>query len=257
MVLLAPILILLDTTALLSGTTRDWRGFSRLGECYVPEVVLEQLEFMSDHAAEPETEAVAREFNQFYPKSGWKKTNTIVEHPTLKPAPGHTLSKRARLTLEVLGCAYGLALRYPTSLVVLVANDQSMLQKVLALHVTNLCGLPVTALQQWHRTQRRPQVVNHHLQLMRSLPGTPSTPVNTRSLSAAKRTASPAATVSRPVAYPAQRRRRSGRSLLIGLVSNLISLIVLAITVSAVWSVVSPASFKQFWQQLPIVGKPR
>lgn len=257
MTLLAPTLIVFDTTALLASAPRDWRGFSRLGECYVPEVVLEQMEFMGDRASEPEAEATAREFNRFYPNSGWKKTNTLAEHPTLKPAPGHTLSKRARLSLEVLGCAYGLALRYPSSLVVLVANDQAMLQKVLGLHVKNLCGLPVTALQQWYRTQRRPQVVNHHLQLMRSAPAASTSPASARSLTTANRGSAPVEVASFPVAHQAQRRRRGGRSLWIGLLSNLVSLVVLAIAVAAIWSVVRPASFKQFWQQLPVVGNPR
>lgn len=265
MALLPPFSLVFDTTALIAGKSIDWQEFSRLGDCYVPEGVLTQIEFMCDRASEPETERVAREFMRFFPTSGWKKTGTKAEHPLLKPAPGHTLSKRARLALEVLECAYGMALRYPDRLIVLIANDQPMLQQVINLQTRNLCGMPVPALLQWVRSQRRPPVVNHHLQLMRatvnqmSVASTASSskqaaqPISTprRSLSTA-RNAPPTV---RPGQYTAQRQRAELLSRQIfGFLFNLVALVVVFILVAATWRFFSPASFDQFWRNLPFVG---
>ncbi|MDX2245116.1 MAG: PIN domain-containing protein [Leptolyngbyaceae cyanobacterium bins.302] len=267
MALLPPISIVFDTTALLAGKTLNWQEFSRLGECYVPEAVLEQMQFMCDRASEPETESTAREFSRFYPTSGWKKTSLKAEHPLLKPAPGHNLSKRARLALDVVECCYGLALRYPDRLVVLVANEQPMLQQVMGLQTKNLCGMPVSALLQWVRSQRRPPVVNHHLQLMRSAkPGQSSqsslNEAGTRRTSTATTrptsTTAAASTAVRPGMYTAKRQRSSLRSRqFFSLLSNLVSLVILLVVLAAIWRFVSPASFNQFWQNLPILGTQR
>lgn len=267
MALIPSVLILFDTTALTAGKSSEWQEFSRLGECYLPEGVLEQMEYLCDRSSEPELESTAREFMRFYPTSGWKKTSLQAEHPTLKPTPGHTLSKRARLSLEVASCAYGLALRYPERLIVLVANDQSLLQQVMSLKIKNLCGLPLPALLQWVRSQRRPPVVNHHLQLLRTSgqpdpsvkrSSTTSTkPVNNASRSAAvTHTDTPAAV--RPGMYTAKRQRVKVRSRqFFSLVANLVSLVVFVTILAAFWRFVSPGSFNQFWNRLPIVGSPR
>ncbi|MDX2231686.1 MAG: PIN domain-containing protein [Leptolyngbyaceae cyanobacterium bins.349] len=265
MALLPPVLILFDTTALLAGRSLEWQEFARLGECYLPEAVLEQIEFMCDRASEPEVESKAREFSRFYPNSGWKRTGIQAEHPTLKPAPGHALSKRARLALTVSSCAYGMALRYPSSLVVVVANDQPMLQQVLGLQLKNLCGMPYTALIQWVRVQRRPPVINHHLQLMRtvtpnadsagqrSAPGTPG--VKSAHPRAAPSTHALSTT---PGAYTAKRQRSYARSRRwSSLVSSFVSLVILLGAIATIWHILSPASFNQFWRSLPLVGTPR
>lgn len=265
MALIPSVLILFDTTALVTGKSLDWQEFSRLGECYVPAPVLEQMEFMCDRASEPELESTAREFMRFYPTSGWKKTSLQAEHPTLKPAPGHNLSRRARLALEVASGAYGLALRYPERLIVLVANDQPMLQQVMGLKTSNLCGLPMAAFLQWVRSQRRPPVINHHLQLMRASaakPGSTGNPSATRTStatseprSAALRSETPSV---RPGMYTAKRQRAKVRSRqFFSLVSNLVSLVIFLVVIAAIWRFVSPASFTQFWNWLPFVGSPR
>lgn len=262
--LLPSILLLFDTTALLATKTRDWQEFLRLGECYVPDAVLEQIELMNDRASEPEVEAIAREFSRFYPGSGWKKTNSLADHPDLQPAPGHTLSKRARLSLDVLRCAYGMALRYPDSLIVLVANDQPMLQKLLHLQVKNLCGLPLTALVQWNRTQRRPQTVSQHLLNLRTSPNVVGDPISAKARKPVVTTPSTvhASSTSTPsssanvVSSQANRQRRANRSFQIsGLITNLVSFLILIVAVAAIWRVVHPTSFNQLWRQLPIMQK--
>jgi hypothetical protein len=309
MALIPPFLIVFDSTALLAGNARDWQDISRLGECFVPMPVLKELRSLCDRAPDPETEAKAREFARFYPNSAWKQANELVEHSSLNPVAGHSLSKRARLSLEVLESAYGLARRHPEALVVLIANDQPMLQRLTPLKTNNLCGIPFTALLQWHRTQRKPESVSKHLQLMRSLTNAvPSSTVSTRStatpnhllsnpsrsparsgvkrentsreiagsttsLYTAHRTAS-RATSSRTansnnsrisnsrisdrattsIARPVQSYRRSPSLDLSKLIINLIGWIALAIVVLTIWRFISPASFNQLWQQLPLPG---
>ncbi|NJP09512.1 MAG: hypothetical protein HC866_08500 [Leptolyngbyaceae cyanobacterium RU_5_1] len=266
MALLPPFVIVFDTTAILAGKAREWQEFSRLGECFVPEAVLEQMRAFCDRAPDPEIEVVAKEFERFYPTSGWRKTNALAEHPSLKPAEGHILSQRARLALEVLECAYGMAKRYPESLIVLVANDQPMLQRLLGLKTANLCGIPLPALVQWSRTQRRPPTVNHHLQLVRSpagIPGeastsrksAPSAAVRTLPKPASMRTSTPA--LPKHISQSSSRPQRMARSRRVtNLLSNLISLVVAVIVGAAVWRVVHPDSFARFWQQLPFVSEP-
>ncbi len=264
MALTPPLLILLDTTAILGGKTRDWLEFSQLGSCLLPEIVLEEMQALGDRAPDPATESIAREFNRFYPTSGWKTTRMLAEHPSLKPAEGATLSKRSRLALEVLSCAYGLARRHPDSLVVLVATDQPMLQRLLALKVVNLCGLPLAAFLQWSRTQRRPAAVTQHWQLMRAanvapadqLTGTGGRQSQATTQRSPARPTTPKATPSEPKTknYQADRQRRVMRSKQISrLVGNVVTLVVAAIAIAAVWQAVSPASFNQVWRQLPFV----
>jgi hypothetical protein len=267
MALIPSVLILFDTTALTAGKTLEWQEFSRLGECYLPEGVLQQMDYLCDRGSEPELESTVREFMRFYPTSGWKKTSLQAEHPNLKSAPGHTLSKRARLSLEVASCAYGVALRYPERLIVLIANDQSLLQQVMGLKLKNLCGLPLPALLQWARSQRRPPVVTQHLQSLRTSgqpePSTRRSPaasakaVNTASRSAAATPTDPTPAV-RPGMYTAKRQRVKVRSRqFFSLVSNLVSLVIFLIVLAAFWRFVSPGSFEQFWNRLPVVGGPR
>lgn len=254
MAALPPVLILLDISALLAGRTRDWQLFSRVGTCYVPRAVLEEMEFLCNRASEPEVERVAREFSQFYPTSGWQPSVSIATHPSLRPAPGQSLSSKARLSLAVAQTAYGLSRNRSEALVVLVANDQSLIRRLRIIDAPNLCGIPMTALVQWGRTLRRPLVVTNHLQMMRSPVG----------VVGGMTTVSPSmrsATVQRAAAAPSKRTvtRRppaAPHSLRIAQAFyNLLTLLLITLLGLGIWRVVQPASFEQFWQQLPIPGK--
>lgn len=252
-------MIVFDTSALLAGKTREWQQFSQLGECLVTEGVLEAMNTLCDRAPEPAIEATAREFARFYPTSGWNVSLAIAEHPSLKPADGHTLSQRARLSLEVLKCAYGVARRRRDSLVIVVANDQPMLQKIQELNAKNLCGIPLAALMQWTRTQRRPAAVAHYLQLTRS-PETAATPATSRQSASPKssiyKTTGRLATAPAPVISRSARKTPARRSLHWSrLVANIVNLVVVSVAIAVAWRFISPASFNQFWQQMPTVGK--
>ncbi len=269
MSLLPSFVIVFDTTALLAGKTREWQQFSQLGECLVTEGVLEVMNALCDRAPEPAIEATAREFARFYPTSGWNVSLAIAEHPSLKPADGHSLSQRARLSLEVLKCAYGVARRRRDSLVIVVANDQPMLQKIQGLNTKNLCGIPLAALLQWTRTQRRPAAVAHYLQLTRS-PETAAT-IGTSRPSASPKSASPKSSIAKPtgrlVTAPTPVISRSARQTSARqtsarrsphwsrLLANIVNLIVIVTVGAVAWRFISPASFNQLWRQIPMVGK--
>ncbi|MBM0742038.1 hypothetical protein JOY44_10470 [Phormidium sp. CLA17] len=259
MSLLPSFVIVFDTSALLVGKTREWQQFSQLGECLVSEGSLEAMNVLCDRAPEPAIEATAREFVRFYPTSGWQVSLAIAEHPSLKPADGHSLSQRARLSLDVLKCAYGVARRRRDSLVIVVANDQPMLQKLQELNTKNLYGIPLAALVQWSRTQRRPVAVAHYLQLTRS-PETVATlaisrqavsPRSSTYKSTGRLATAPAPVVSRSVRRtPARRPAHWSR-----LLANIVNLIIIVTVGAIAWRFISPSSFNPVWQQLPIVGK--
>lgn len=257
MAVLPPFLLLFDISALTAGKTRDWQEFSKLGECLVPKAVLDEIQFLQDRAPEPAIAATAREFARFFADSGWRVTTSIVSHPALQPTEGHALSHKARLALAVAQAAYGLSRNRPEGLVVLVANDQGLLQRLRMLNVPNLCGMPLAALMQWMRTQRRPPVVSHQLQLMRlPLQGAAQrSPVG----------AAQPAVVSQPVRSitptrpaPAEPQRSSVRrssnlaAQLAQILSSLTMVLIIAIAGLGAWRLVHPKSFRQFWQQLPL-----
>jgi len=251
MTLLPPVLLVFDSNAILAGRSPDWRGFTRIGDCLIPKVVMDDVEFSSTYAPEQSVEAIAKEFLRFYPNGGWQQTLVTASHPKLKPAEGHTLSKRARLALGLMQTAYGLAKRRPEALVVLVSNDQSVLHQLSQLDMPNLCGLTLAAMQQWNRTQRRPPIVTNHLQTLR-------TPVEAGVTATSQPTPYRSTLRSASGMTPAEQRWRAQRKRpvrlgwLKSLVYNLIGVAILAIALAAVWRVVHPSSFNQFWRQLPI-----
>ncbi len=242
------ILFLLDLTALLVGKPREWQEFSRLGKCYVPQVVYEEIQALSKVSVERNHEQTAREFYRFFADSNWQLTGAGAVHPSLQPSDGQNLSKRARLTQTVAECAYGFARTSPRRLVVLVSNDQSLLKRIQDLGVANLSGVPVSAMLIWSRSGRRPPIVAQHLQAMRS------TTVTANSMTVPRRVAvapAPTRTPSRPVRQPQQRLRRvqplyDRPNLLQQLTTGVSSLVALTIALSIAWYAIQPRSFNQF-----------
>jgi len=161
---LPDIILLFDVNGIIDKTTREWSEYSRVGTCYLPQVVYDEIQFLCDRASEPELERPAREFIRFHPESNWQLTGARATHPSLAPAQGQAQSKKARLNLAVVQCAYGLAQEMTNKLVVLVSNTQPLLQQIQALAVNNLCGITTTALLQWSRTSARPPAVTQQIQ---------------------------------------------------------------------------------------------
>ncbi|MEB3211135.1 MAG: hypothetical protein VKL39_07255, partial [Leptolyngbyaceae bacterium] len=100
--------------------------------------------------------------------SGWHITEVVGHHTILKSATGYALTKRMRVALAVARCAYGLAEQNPKSLVVLVASDRAILQRIYDIQAPNLAGIPGSALLQWTKTGQRPVAVSQKLQQLKT-----------------------------------------------------------------------------------------
>ncbi|PSB32652.1 PIN domain-containing protein [Stenomitos frigidus] len=249
MAALPPFLIVLDLSAVMSSSVRHWQEFSRLGECFLPKAVLEEVQQLCSHAIEPNQERTAKEFIRFFPESGWKATMSIAQHAALKPTEGHTLSKKTRLSLATAQAAYGLAHNRPEGLVVVAANDQGLIQRLRMLNTPNLCGMPLTVLVQWSRTARKPPVVTNQLHAMRLMVGAATTP-------AANKTA-PAPARPKPSQPTQSYGHRSAKRVFrpAQVFYNLLTLVIVAIAILAIWRVLHPASFNKLWQQLPFLSQ--
>ena len=252
-----PVLVVLDLSTLMGSSTREWQDYSRIGSCYLPQVVYEEVEFLSGRAPEPDLEKTAREFLRFFPNSGWQLTNVNSSHPALTPPAGQTLSKQARLTLAVAQCAYGLSIEHSGELVVLVSTVQQLLQRLGGLQSTNLCGITPAALLQWARTgQRSPAVTQQMQAIIQTARSNTSAPTaSTPSLPTARGKA-PITGPASAVRTPAVSRNSSAARGLSGLIASLLVLLGLAIVGGFAWRIIQPASFNQFWTRLGLPALP-
>lgn len=162
-----PVILVFDVGALSASTPSEWREFSRVGSCCVPQVIYEEMRLLFDRSPDPDLERMAKSFNRFYASSGWRITDINASHAAFKVPSGQGLTRRARLSLAVGRCGYGLAQTYPASLIVVVTKDRSLLQRLYDIPCVNLCGVPVESLLQWSRTGQRPIQVSQRLQQFR------------------------------------------------------------------------------------------
>ncbi|WP_155968995.1 PIN domain-containing protein [Kamptonema formosum] len=163
---LPPIVVVFDLGALMTGRTREWEMCSRLGTCYLPQVVYEEIEELSRRAEEGTQLEVAREFVRFWPYSGWLLSDAAASHRLLQPAAGAQVSKQARLVVAVAQCAYALSQERARELVVFVSDSLRLLQRMQSLEVGNLCCINSTVLMQWARSGQRPLLVTKQVQAM-------------------------------------------------------------------------------------------
>lgn len=175
MVAVPPVVLVFDISALSAATPSEWREFSRVGSCYVPQVVYEEMKLKFDRSPDPDLERIAKAFNRFYATSGWRITDISGHHSALKVASGQALTQRSRVSLAVGRCAQGLAETMPGSMVVLVTKDRSLLQRLYEIPAVNLCGITVENLLQWSRSGQRPIPVSQRLQQFRAANGIQTT----------------------------------------------------------------------------------
>jgi hypothetical protein len=166
-----PVILVFDISALSATSLMEWREFSRVGNCYLPQVVYEEMKMLFDRSPDPDLERLAKTFNRFYATSGWNVSDANAHHIQLKAGSGQAMTRRARVSLAVGRCAYGLAQEFPHSLVILVSKDRSLLQRLYGIPSVNLCGITGDALLQWSRTGQRPIAVSQKFQQFRSAHG--------------------------------------------------------------------------------------
>ena len=249
-----PIAIILDLSAIMGSSIREWQEYSSIGNCYLPQIIYEEIEFLTGRASEPNIEKTAREFTRFFPESGWQITNAHAIHPTIKPAAGQNLSKQARLVVSVAQCMYGFAQENLDTLVVFVSNSQPILQRVPGLNQPNLCGITTAALLQWVRTKQRPPAVTKQLQTFSNSPNSgnnfqPQTPLQTPTESTSLSSDSPVITGPASATQTPTKTRPSSNNFLTKIVATLISVIIFAALGLTAWRFIQPESFNQFWRQ--------
>lgn len=206
MVAIPPVILVFDISALSAASSTEWREFSRVGNCYIPQAVYEEMKMLFDRSPDPDLERLSKTFNRFYATSGWKVSEANAHHEMLKAGSGQALTRRARVSLAVGRCAYGLAQEFANSIVVLVSKDRSLLQKLYEIPSFNLCGITGEALLQWSRTGQRPIAVSQKFQQFRVAHGIQakqSTNPASRAITSPSRPASAPVHSSSPVATPA------------------------------------------------------
>ncbi|MBE9095437.1 PIN domain-containing protein [Tychonema sp. LEGE 07203] len=172
---LPPVLVTFDADVLMAGRTQVWQEYAKVGTCYIPEVVYDEIDRLTDQAVEPAIEQIAREFMRFFAESGWIATDAQETHRALEPSIKNQ-SKQAMLVVATAQCVYGLAQEHPEALVIFVSNSQPLLKRLASVGAENLCGITGAMLLNWARKAERPPAATQQLQsLMRSLADRQST----------------------------------------------------------------------------------
>ena len=172
---LPPILVTFDADVLMAGRTQIWQEYVKVGSCYLPEVVYDEIDYLTGKAVEKSQEQVAREFMRFFADSGWIISDAQETHRALEPSIKNQ-SKSAMLVVATAQCVYGLAQEHPDALVVFVSNSQPLLKRIASVGSANLCGITGAMLLNWARKTERPAAATQQLQsLMRTLADRKST----------------------------------------------------------------------------------
>ncbi len=162
-------LLICDTTAILATRSTHWQDWDRFGRMILPQAVMEELQFLTHRAEDPEQESTAREFLRFSPASDyWISTAKALV--TQGQAEDPSLSKRARLEQAVAECAYALSQQQVGTLVVLITNARGLVHRITQLQIANLCAVSVAEFLEWQRHKQRPTAVELAL---KSMPGPP------------------------------------------------------------------------------------
>ncbi len=250
------IILVFEPRAILAGRTRDWSQFHKLGTCLIPQVVLEELEFLTNRAVEPEEEKIAREFCRFFPESGWQVSNYQNTHPSFQHKQGENMSKSAGLQMAISESVYGIATDNLDQLVVLVANQSNLRNDIDNIGQDNLTTLPLTRFIQWLRTQQKPVNVSQKLQNF-NCSGNNSTPVTGITNSPKKKyTSSTNKSSSQSSSGASAKVKKKKSNPLTPIISTILALGGFVVVGSLVWYMVQPNSFQQFWQKTGLPSLP-
>lgn len=156
--------LLLDLNSFFACKPYEWLEFSRVGRCYVPQIVYEELDAWATSRNGSIESKIAREFRRFMMESDWELTRTLIS------TESRPMTRRARLALDVQNSAEDLARSNIGRLVVVVSNDRALIQQIQALNLENLTGIPTSTLLTWSRSKRQPPIVLQHLRSMQTHP---------------------------------------------------------------------------------------
>jgi hypothetical protein len=165
-----PVVLVLDVNVLSVTTPSEWREFSRIGSCFLPQAVFAEISQAFARSPDSDLVKISKSFNHFFPISGWQLTDATSPHLAFK-SPEQTNSPRVRLALATGRCVHAISELYPKSLVILVSKDRGLLQRLYQIPGVNLCGITSENLLQWSRNGQRPVAVSQKLQQFRAAHG--------------------------------------------------------------------------------------
>ena len=236
------IIIIFEPRAILAGSTRDWSQFSQLGVCYLPQIVLEELEFLTKRAISDAEEKTAREFFRFFPDSGWQVSQGMTHHDSLTNQDGDSLSKNARLQQAIAESTYYISLENPSKLVVFVGNNQNLREEIENLGQDNLVTLTLTQFIQWLRTQQKPLNVAQKIASMgNGSITTPKPPISGSNNNKEEVTLSST--------YQTKAKVKAKNNTPNTIISGLLALSAFGFVILTGWYFLQPQSFQQFWQK--------
>lgn len=242
-------ILVFDLPTILSGCTRDWVDFSNHAPCYLPEVVLQELNFLTQRAVTAKEEKIAREFSRFFPDSGWEITATMSAHPAISPKEAENLSKQARLSVAIAESVYDLALKkFSESEIVIFVSDNGNLKRELnQIQQPNLATISTAQLKQWIRTEEIPSAVQ---EILTKFPNQNHRQIKNSLAKNNQFKQTNSASLSQKSSSTSTNRSKSEDSILTILKSTFLAITTLTLTVAVAWYFIAPKSFLQTWQKL-------
>lgn len=234
------IILAFEQTTILAGREKEWSQYQSLGSCYLPQVVLEELEFLTQRAVLPEEEQTARAFARFFPNSGWQIHQGMTAHQALQPLAGENLSKNVRLQSAIAQSIYDLSINNPDKLVVFICNQGNLRQNLDKIKPRNFTSLTLAQFNQWLRTKEKPATVT---QIIEQLTNPSDSPSFTSSNYPHKQKKTS------PTSLPRTKKTSSKTNPLSTIISSLLALGALTVAVMLSWYLIQPDSFQKFWQQ--------
>jgi hypothetical protein len=254
------IVIIFDPSAILASRTRDWSLFDQIGTCFIPQVVMDEINFLCKRASEPDEEKTAREFTRFIVDSTWELTEKLAEHPSLNPPSDEDLSKNAWLQQAISQSMYALALENQNKLVICISNKQTLRNNLDELKLKNLCTLPLAQFIQWIRTKQVPLNINQQKQKMmgKEISKTVSSSPTSNSTFATKTTNKSSNSTLNNHNFQAKNNARiPKKSNFIGhLISYIFAFLGFTLVGLFIWNFTQPDSFNKFWEKTGLPSLP-
>ena len=168
------IILAFEPISILKGREKEWSQYKNLGQCYLPQVVLDELQFLTQRAVLPEEEKTAREFSRFFPHSHWQIHQGMSSHKALQSLEDENLSKNARLYNAIAQSVYDLTINNPDKLVVFISNKANLRQDLDKLKLNNFTCLTLAQFNQWLRTKQKPIIITQIIQQLTSNSDSPN-----------------------------------------------------------------------------------
>ncbi|HIK28964.1 MAG: hypothetical protein N3E45_05135 [Oscillatoriaceae bacterium SKW80] len=279
-----PILVVVDLSAIINCAVHEWKMFSRLGRCCVPQALYDEIDSLSQNSSKPNLAKVAREFLRFWKDSGWLIISTKSSHPLLEAAAEAVSNRQAQLMLEIAKCTYGLAQEHNDKLIVFTSHRQPLLNWIKSIGAANICILSEKVLLKWAKTGKPPVEAIKQWEVINGVVDTPdescSLPISERPISKFPHTGKPISSkpsptsgnlgsrVGKVASAVREGKDKSEESVYIpkmaptlitvksskpGFFASLfylvVTLIALTFAFAIMWRAINPKSFNHFWQQ--------